>query len=231
MIITIDGPAGSGKSTVARQLADQLGFHFLNTGAMYRAIALQCVRASLDLDDDEAVAQRAAETSISFPNDRPHVDGEDVTETLRGEAVSKAASRVAMNPRVRERLVELQRQTAYGKHVVTEGRDQGTVVFPEAEFKVFLTASAETRARRRYAELAAIDDCAREDVQYEEVLGQIRERDDRDANRALAPLRPADDAVFVDTSELTIDEAVRTIRVLFEQRRRGLPSSVEAGKT
>lgn len=222
MIITIDGPAGSGKSTVARQLAEQLGFHFLNTGAMYRAIALQCVRAELDLGDDEAVARRAAETSISFPNNRPHVDGEDVTEALRLEAVSVAASRVAMNPRVRERLVELQRQSAEGRHVVTEGRDQGTVVFPEAEFKVFLTASAETRARRRFAELATIDSGAEEAVLYETVLGQIRERDDRDANRALAPLRPAADAVVVDTSEMTIAEAVRTIRELFEQRQSGL---------
>lgn len=217
MIITIDGPAGSGKSTVARQLAARLGFRFLNTGAMYRAIALKCVRLELDLDDEIAIAAAAAAAEIAFPQDRPHLDGADVTDDLRTEPVSLAASRVATNHAVRERLVALQRETAAGGNVVTEGRDQGTIVFPEAEFKIFLTASAETRAARRFAELAAIEGEPPHDVTYESVLAQIRDRDERDANRPLAPLRPAPDAIVVDTSRLTIDETVAKIEHMFAE--------------
>ena len=218
MIVTIDGPAGSGKSTVARRLAERLGFDFLNTGAMYRAIALKCVRDGTDLDDAEAVAACARAARITFPEDRPHLDGEDVSDELRTEPVSAAASRVAVNRLVRELLVDLQRRIADDRNVVTEGRDQGTIVFPDAELKIFLTASPETRAARRYAELAAIEGAPPDDVTYAAVLAQIRDRDERDANRPLAPLKPALDALLFDTSELTVDEAVERLEDLVRAR-------------
>src|SRR5690606_23382999 len=141
---------------------------------------------------------------ITFPGDEPHLDGVCVAEALRTEPVSAAASRVAVNPQVRELLVAMPRANAEGHDVVTEGRDQGTIVFPNADLKVFLTASPETRAARRYAELAALEGHPPDDVTYASVLAQTRDRDERDANRPLAPLRPAPDAIVFDTSDLTI---------------------------
>jgi CMP/dCMP kinase len=222
MIVTIDGPAGSGKSTVARRLAERLGFDFLNTGAMYRAIALKCVREGTNLDDEDAVTACARAAVITFPDNQPHLDGEDVGDALRTEPVSAAASRVAVNRRVRELLVDMQRRVAGDRDVVTEGRDQGTIVFPDAELKIFLTATAETRAARRYAELAAIEGAPPDDVTYADVLAQIRDRDERDANRPLAPLMPARDAILFDTSDLTVDEAVDYLQALVHTRRSAL---------
>ena len=216
MIVTIDGPAASGKSTVARRLAARLGFHFLNTGAMYRAVALRCVQSGTDPDDVASVAACARAATITFPDDHPHLDGRDVSLELRSEAVSHAASRVALNPGVREALVRLQRVAAAGRDVVTEGRDQGTIVFPDAEVKVFLTATAERRAARRHAELLSRGDCPA----FNDLVAQIRDRDDRDVSRPIAPLRPAPDAVPFDTSDLTIDEAVDALEGLVRERQR-----------
>lgn len=187
---------------------------------MYRAIALKCVREGTNLDDPDAVASCARTAKITFPNNQPHLDGVDVAAALRTEPVSAAASQVALNPAVRELLVELQRQAATGFDVVTEGRDQGTIVFPDAELKIFLTASAETRAARRYAELAAIEGAPPTDVTYASVLSQIRDRDERDANRPLAPLKPAADAIVFDTSDMTIEEAVEKLERMVAERRR-----------
>ncbi len=213
-VLTIDGPSGSGKSSTSRGVAQRLGLRYLDTGAMYRAVALSCVRAGVDLGDPAAVSACAARAAITFPGNRPHLDGTDVTEELRSEPVSAAASRVAMNPAVRDLLVEMQRRFALGRDVVTEGRDQGTIVFPHAEVKVFLTASPETRAARRFAELAPPAGPTADEVTYDGVLGQIRDRDDRDLNRSIAPLKPAPDAVVLDTSAITIDEAVDRLEEL-----------------
>ncbi|MEI8381884.1 MAG: (d)CMP kinase, partial [Planctomycetota bacterium] len=148
MIVTIDGPAGTGKSTVARILASRLGFEFLNTGAMYRAVAYACLQQGIDLNNAQAVGHVPATLEIVFANNRLILNGRDVTEEIRGQQVTQMASQVAANELVRQRLVELQRAAARGVNLVTEGRDQGTVVFDKAECKFFLTASAEERARR-----------------------------------------------------------------------------------
>lgn len=204
MIVTIDGPAGTGKSTVARQLADRLGFEFLNTGAMYRAVALACLRRGVDPAADAAADAVAAELSIRFAHHRLLLNDEDVTEAIRQPEVSHAASQVAAIPAVRARLVELQRGAAEGIDLVTEGRDQGTVVFPDAECKFFLTASPGERALRRQRELAGQG----QDIPLEEILQQQTERDDRDLNRAVAPLKPAPDAEIVDTSRMPLAEVL-----------------------
>lgn len=204
MIVTIDGPAGTGKSTVARQLADRLGFEFLNTGAMYRAVALACLRRGVDPAADAAADAVAADLSIRFAHHRLLLNDEDVTEAIRQPEVSHAASQVAAIPAVRARLVELQRGAAEGIDLVTEGRDQGTVVFPDAECKFFLTASPGERALRRQRELAGQG----QDIPLEEILQQQTERDDRDLNRAVAPLKPAFDAEIVDTSRMPLAEVL-----------------------
>lgn len=218
MIVTIDGPAGTGKSTVARQLAARLGFEFLNTGAMYRAVALACLQRAVDPAAEVAANAVAASLSIHFSHNRLLLDGMDVTEEVRQPEVSHAASQVAAIPAVRARLVELQRAAAEGIDLVTEGRDQGTVVFPDAACKFFLTASPAERARRRQRELAQQG----QDIDLEEILQQQAERDDRDLNRAVAPLKPAEDAEIVDTSEMTLDAVLEHL----EQRVR----AIQAGR-
>lgn len=204
MIITIDGPAGSGKSTVARQLSEELGIRFLDTGAMYRSIALAVLMANVAPDDSEAVAEVAENCRIEIPGDCIRLNGVDVSGKIREPAVTAAASLVAANPRVRQRLVAMQQSIGLAGPLVTEGRDQGTIVFPRAEHKFFLTASLSARAARRQAELQRNATV----VELQEVTNQIKLRDERDEQRATAPMKPAADARIIDTSEMAVEDVV-----------------------
>src|SRR3989304_2197678 len=187
MIITIDGPAGAGKSSVARALARRLNFCFLDTGAMYRAVALAGKRKGLDWDQPHDLANLARQLDIFLEADRIYLDGEDVSEEIRSSAVTAVTRYAADNPQVRQHLVSMQRTAATGKNIVAEGRDQGTVAFPNAECKIFLTASPEERARRRLNDLKAKG----EPVTLEQVLDAQLRRDEEDSSRAVGPLTPA----------------------------------------
>lgn len=204
MIVTIDGPAGSGKSTVARLLAERLRVRFLDTGAMYRAIALAVLRADADENDPEAVEKIVRQSQIRFCDDKLLLNDQDVTSEIRSPEVTAVSSIIASNPCVRERLVELQREIGNSGSMVTEGRDQGTVVFPEASHKFFVTAKLEARARRRQRELAHKGVTQ----PITTVVDQLRQRDERDETRAHAPMKPAENARVIDTSDLSIAEVV-----------------------
>jgi CMP/dCMP kinase len=219
VVVAVDGPAGTGKSSVSRGLARELRARYLDTGAMYRIVTLAALRAGIDLSDQadvEAVASKA-KLSVGFDpgEDRSYLDGEDVSSEIRGDAVTRSVSAVSSVPAVRTRLVDLQRTLAEGPGgVVVEGRDIGTVVLPDADVKIFLTASAETRARRRNDQNVAagfIDD-------YDAVLADVRRRDHLDSTRAVSPLRAASDAVVVDTSEMTESEVIAHLLQLVKQR-------------
>jgi cytidylate kinase len=214
MIVTIDGPAGSGKSTAARRLAERLGFDFLDTGAMYRAVALEVLSRGIDIADVARVVEVAHTADIEALGPVVRAGGRDVTAAIRTPEVSSAASKVAAIPEVRTELVRLQRQAAERRNVVSEGRDQGTVVFPLAECKFYLTADPNERARRRQIELAEQG----ETIAVEDLLRQILERDNRDQTRDTAPLRPADDAIRIDTSHLSPDEMVVCLETLVRER-------------
>jgi CMP/dCMP kinase len=212
-IVAIDGPAGAGKSTVARQVARRLGFAMVDTGAIYRAVALAALRAGVGWEDDGALGRLldpAEKLGLSFtPDDRVLLQGEDVTQAIRTPEISRGASVVSARPIVRERLLGLQRELGRMAEAgaVLEGRDIGTVVFPDADVKFFLTASDEARAQRRHAELTEKG----HSVRLPEVLSDQRRRDRDDSERAIAPLRPASDAVVVDTTGLDLDEVVEEI--------------------
>ncbi len=210
MIITIDGPAGAGKSTIARLLAERLGFELLDTGAMYRGVAWACLSSNIDLERHADVARIAQAVTIRFERENVLVNGIEATHQIREPDVTAIASIVAAMPVVRERLVELQRTAASGRNMVCEGRDQGTVVFPNAERKFFVTASLEARAKRRQAELAGRD----RHQSLKETVRQLAERDERDISRDIAPLKPAPDAIEIDTSDLTIDQALAKVQSL-----------------
>jgi cytidylate kinase len=200
-VIAIDGPAGSGKSTVARTVADKLHMAHLDTGAMYRGVAFAAIEAKIDLDDGDALDALAARVEMFFDDDRIFVDGTDATEAIRGQAVSTAVSPVATNAGVRAELVRRQRSWAEEHDGgVIEGRDIGTAVFPDAPVKVYLTATPDERARRRAGETDGVD--------VEVLAAQIAERDLRDSTRAVNPMRPADDGVEIDTTEMTLAEVV-----------------------
>jgi cytidylate kinase len=214
MIVTIDGPAGSGKSTAARLLAQRLGFQFLDTGAMYRAVALECLALGIDLSDEVGVAEVARRLNIVALGPTVRSNGRDVTAAIRAPEISGAASRVAANPAVREAMVRLQREAAEGRKIVTEGRDQGTVVFPDAFCKFYLTADPDERARRRQLELEEQG----ERVAFEELRAQILERDTRDKSRKNSPLVAAGDAQRIDTSKMTTDEMVHGLETIVRAR-------------
>ena len=221
MIIAIDGPSGAGKSTVSQAVAKKLGFSCLDTGAMYRSIALCALREGVALDNADALGRLACSRRISFGHvagdpipKQVFVDGDDVTGGIRTPEVDRAVSRVSSVPAVRRALVDQQRDIGNAGNYVVEGRDIGTVVFPHAELKVFMTASAAERARRRVeqnAERGISED-------YDTVLADIISRDEQDSSRDTSPLKPADDAMMLDTTSLTIDQVID--RICFEARRR-----------
>lgn len=210
-LVTIDGPAGSGKSTVSRAVAARLGYVYLDTGAMYRAVALKAVRTRVDLEDGPALGRlcRGMDLSLQAEGDGVTVwlDGEDVSAAIRTPDMDLHSSRVSAVPEVREAMTELQRRLGRNGRVVAEGRDMGTVVFPDARHKVFLTASLEVRAGRRYQERLERGEA----VSLARVTEDLAQRDRQDASRALAPLRPAADAVTVDTTRMTLDEVITSI--------------------
>lgn len=218
-MVAIDGPAGAGKSTIARAVSDRTGFTYIDTGAMYRAVALHALRAGLDVErDEEAIAELARRLRFEFRSvdggSHLFVDGEDVEAAVRTPRVGRLSSPVSAIPAVREHLVAAQRRMAQRQAVVMEGRDIGTVVFPDARLKVFLTASAEERARRRYEQLTGRG----EEVSFEEVLADQRERDRRDSTREVAPLRRAEDAVEIVSDDMTVEEAVDAVMALVHER-------------
>jgi CMP/dCMP kinase len=214
MIVTLDGPAGAGKSSAARALARRLAFDFLDTGAMYRAVTLASLRAGIDLGDQAALANLLADFSLEMPPGRVILNGEDVTTAIRTGQVTKSSSPIAESPVVREHLVRLQRAIAAGRNMVCEGRDQGTVVFPDAICKFFLVADPLERARRRQRDMAERG----EEQALEEVLRAQEERDRRDRARNLAPMVPAADAIVLDSTSMSLDEVVN--RMEDEVRRR-----------
>jgi CMP/dCMP kinase len=203
-VVTIDGPAGAGKSTVAQRLADRLGWRFLDTGAMYRAVTLAAIRGAADLASEAALSALVESLSVRLPPGRVLLGDEDVTLPIRGVEVTRASKFVADSPSVRRRLMIWQRTFAAEHPVVTEGRDQGTLVFPDAFRKYYLTASDLERARRRVSEYQARGEA----VSFESMLRDQRERDARDAARKIAPMKPAADAILLDTTGLTIDAVV-----------------------
>ncbi len=214
MVIALDGPAGAGKSTIATRVASTLGFQLIDTGAIYRTVAYRAIEEGVALDDGAACAELARELEFAFEfqdgHNRIYCGGVLLGDEIRAAEVSLAASQVSAHPEVREALLELQRQLGRARDSVLEGRDIGTVVFPDAEVKVFLTATPEERARRR------VEQRAEQGVSeaYEQVLADIKERDHRDTTRVVAPLKQADDAVALDTTGLGIDEIVAQIVAL-----------------
>ena len=217
MKIAIDGPAGAGKSTISKAVAGELNYLYIDTGAMYRSVGLAAVEAGINTRSETELAGIIGDILIDIKNtedgQKYYLNGRDVTQKIREPQISMAASDVAVIPAVRLKLVELQRKLAEKTDVVMDGRDIGTYVLRDAELKIFLTASPEARARRRQAELAAKG----VDADYDTVLRDIRTRDDQDTHRAAAPLRQAEDAVLVDTSELDFEQSFAALRKLVEQ--------------
>jgi len=224
-VITVDGPSGSGKGTVCRLLAEKLGWDVLDSGAIYRVLSLAALHHQIALDNEEALVPLAANLDVQFLIDSDTnagkiiLEGEDVSTTIRNEEVGAAASKVAALPRVREALLRRQRAFRTENGLIADGRDMGTVVFPDAPLKIFLTASAEERARRRFVELNERG----LDVTLSGLLHDIQARDDRDMNRAVAPLVPAEDAIELDTSELNAQQVFDKVITL-------LDSSISEGK-
>jgi cytidylate kinase len=210
-VIAVDGPAASGKGTVAAGVAKALGFHRLDSGSLYRLVAQKALQAGIPPDDEARLASLAQGLDVAFVDGRILLDGRDVTEAIRSEDVSASASKIAVAPGVRTALLDRQHAFRRPPGLVADGRDMGTVVFPDATVKVFVTASPEERANRRYKQLIEKGNS----VSIEGLLRDIRQRDQRDAARAVAPLKPAADAVILDTTQMTVDEAIDWVLAQF----------------
>ena len=211
-VITIDGPTASGKGTVASRVADALAYAFLDSGALYRLTALSAQQAGVDLAEEAVVAKLAAGLDVRFAGEQILLSGKDVGDAIRDEAVGNAASKIATLPAVRQALVDLQHSFLKTPGLVADGRDMGTVIFPQATLKVFLTASVEARAERRYKQLIGKGFPAN----MAALLQDLRERDERDTNRAVAPLKPAEGAHVLETSSMTIDAAVAQVLAWYQ---------------
>ncbi len=211
-VITIDGPTASGKGTVASRVAETLGFAFLDSGALYRLTALSALEAGVDLADEPAIATLAAGLQVVFQGERILLSGREVSDAIRAEQVGVAASKIATLPAVRSALVDLQHSFRQVPGLVADGRDMGTVIFPDAGLKVFLTASVEARADRRYKQLIGKGFSAN----MADLLQDLRERDARDTQRVVAPLKPAEGAHLLDTSDMTIDQAVAQVLAWYQ---------------
>lgn len=216
--IAIDGPAGAGKSTIAKKLAKELSFIYVDTGAMYRAMALYFLEAGIAAEDEAAISRDCGNVTVTIAYEKEEqqvlLNGENVTGKLRTEQVGNMASAISVYPKVREKLVALQQKLAEDADVIMDGRDIGTCVLPNAQVKIYLTASVDTRANRRYEELTAKG----QSCDLAEIARDIRERDARDMNREISPLRQAEDAVLVDTSDMTIEEVVSVIHNIYREK-------------
>lgn len=213
-VITIDGPGGSGKGTIAHRVADHLGWHCLDSGALYRIVAVAGLAHGLTLDDETALIELANRLQIRFEPEHVWVDGDDLAQAIRGEVAGAGASQVGALPALRAALLQRQRDFAVAPGLVADGRDMGTVVFTDAPLKIYLTASAEERAQRRYNQLINKG----QGVSLPSLLEDICARDDRDMNRLVAPLRPAMDAVVIDSTQMNIDEVMKAVLDLAAQR-------------
>jgi cytidylate kinase len=213
-VITIDGPTASGKGTVASRIADRLGFHLLDSGALYRLTALQALRGALPLSDEGGIAKLAQQLPARFRDDVIYLADEDVSHAIRAEEVGNMASKIAALPSVRQALFDLQLGFRQAPGLVADGRDMGTVIFPTAKLKVFLTASAEARAQRRYKQLIDKGFSAN----MNDLLADLRARDERDTHRAVAPLVAAADAHILDTSAMGVDQAVEQVLAWYAQK-------------
>lgn len=205
--IAIDGPGGAGKSTIAKQVARALDIDYIDTGAMYRAVGYKLIRDNVDMYDEDALLAMLEATDIDFSGGKTILDGEDISDRIRTQEISRKASECSELAPVRAKLVELQKKMGSTKSVIMDGRDIGTVVLKDAELKIYLTASAEERAERRYKELLLKG----EDISYEKVLADMQERDYNDMHREITPLRKADDAIELDTTGMSIDEVTEYI--------------------
>lgn len=206
MIIAIDGPSGAGKSTVAKLLSKELGFEYIDTGAMYRALAYKAYINNIEIAEDK-IDEMLKTTTVDYSDNKIYLDNENVESLIRSEIISKGASKISALKNVRVKMVELQRNIAKNKNVILDGRDIGTKVFPDADYKFFITASVDIRARRRYEQLIL----SSMDVNFNNVLEDIRKRDENDSTREISPLKKAEDAILIDTSNLNINEVVKTI--------------------
>ena len=206
MIIAIDGPSGAGKSTVAKLLSRELGFEYIDTGAMYRALAYKAYINNIEIEENK-IDEMLKTTSVDYSDNKIFLDNENVEGLIRSEAISIGASKISTLKNVRNKMVELQRNIAKNKNVILDGRDIGTKVFPHADYKFFITASVNTRARRRYEQLLL----SKAEVDFDNVFEDIKKRDENDSTREISPLRKADDAILIDTSNMDIQEVVKTI--------------------